>query len=155
MNSFRTLENSDFQILFAWLQEPHVMEWWDDGDDTIEKVKSHYTSDMDTVFRFILQSDSGNPVGYFQFYIEQDGVIGIDQFIGDSSLLNKGIGTAAVKGFVEIVNRNRSPESIIVDPDPTNKRAIRCYEKVGFVFQEIKIGIDGKQAYIMKMDTNV
>lgn len=155
MISFRALEDSDFKTLFGWLQEPHVMEWWNDGDDTIEKVKTHYTSDTDTVFRFILQSDSGHPIGYFQSYLEQDGVIGIDQFIGDSSLLNEGIGTAAVKGFVEIVNRDRSPESIFVDPDPTNKRAIRCYEKAGFVFQEIKIGIDGKQAYIMKMDTNV
>jgi aminoglycoside 6'-N-acetyltransferase len=155
MNSFRTLENSDFQILFAWLQEPHVMEWWDDGDDTIEKVKSHYTSDMDTVFRFILQSDSGNPVGYFQFYLEQDNVIGIDQFIGDSSLLNMGVGTRAVKGFVEMILKNHHPKAIVVDPDPTNKRAIRCYEKAGFVFQEIKIGIDGQEAYIMKMDSDV
>jgi RimJ/RimL family protein N-acetyltransferase len=155
MNSFRKLENSDFQILFAWLREPHVTEWWDDGDDTIEKVKSHYSRDMDTVFRFILQSDSGNPIGYFQFYLEQDNVVGIEQFIGDGSLLNMGVGTRAVKGFLEMILKNHYPKTIVVDPDPSNKRAIRCYQKAGFVFQEIKIGIDGQEAYIMKMDFDV
>ncbi len=155
MNTFRALEKSDYQCLFSWLQEPHVMEWWNDGDDTIKKIKAHYSRDPETVFRFIYQSDTGHPLGYFQYYLEQDNVVGIDQFIGDSTLLNKGIGTAAVKEFTELVIKNRKPSSIILDPDPTNKRAIRCYEKVGFVFQEITIGDYGDPAYIMKLDTNV
>jgi RimJ/RimL family protein N-acetyltransferase len=155
MSSFRTLEDSDFQTLFSWLQEPHLKEWWNDGDDTIEKVESHYSGDPEFVFRFIFQSDLGDPLGYFQYYLEQGNVVGIDQFLGDSSLLNKGIGTAAVKAFTELVIKCCSPNSIILDPDPKNKRAIRCYEKAGFVFQKIKLANDGNQAYIMKMDTNV
>ena len=155
MSSFRTLQDSDFQTLFSWLQEPHIKEWWNDGDDTIEKVESHYSRDPESVFRFIFQSDLGEPLGYFQYYIEQGNVVGIDQFLGNSSLLNKGIGTAAVKAFTELVIKYCSPNSIILDPDPKNKRAIRCYEKAGFVFHKIKLDNNGNQAYIMKMDTNV
>lgn len=155
MNSFRALEDSDLEVLFRWLQEPHVKEWWDDGDDTIERVIAHYTGDTDTVSRYILQSDAGDPLGYFQFYLEQDNVIGIDQFIGECSLLNMGIGTAAVKEFVKMIVNNRNPKAIIVDPAPANRRAIRCYEKAGFEFLKIEIGKDGDPAYIMKMDVNL
>jgi len=38
MLSFRPLLPADFPLLLAWLSRPHVKEWWDDGEDTLEKV---------------------------------------------------------------------------------------------------------------------
>ena len=155
MSTFRKLEEADFELLFNWLQQPHVKEWWDDGDDTIAKVKLHYTKGADTVTRFLLLSDNKEPVGYFQYYVERCGVIGIDQFLGDVSLINKGLGTKAVMAFSKLIRETKQPTTIIVDPEPENHRAIRCYEKAGFLFEQIEIGKDGKQAYIMRMETNV
>ena len=152
MVAFRNFRDSDFETMFRWLQKPHVKEWWDDGDDTIEKVIDHYSKETDVVSRYILQSDIHEPIGFFQFYFESEGVVGIDQFIGEESLLNKGIGTEAVKIFVEMINSDLNPNVIIVDPEPGNKRAIRCYEKVGFHFTEVSVGENGKEAYFMRME---
>jgi len=155
MVSFKKFRDSDFETMYRWLQKPHVKEWWNDGDDTIEKVTDHYSKEDDLVSRYILQSESLEPIGYFQFYIESAGVVGIDQFIGEESFLNKGVGTEAVKMFVEMISCDLDPRMIIVDPEPNNRRAIRCYEKVGFQFAELRVGEKGKEAYIMRMERDV
>ena len=66
---FRPLQASDFPTMLIWLQIPHVKAWWDDDDDTLEKIADHYTSDADTTFRFIVL-DEGVAVGYIQYYLE-------------------------------------------------------------------------------------
>ena len=79
--SFRPMTPDDYPRLLDWLQRPHVKEWWDDGDDTLEKVAAHY-SDPDAE-RFILlyqeagSTDEARPIGYFQYYLEEDGVVGL------------------------------------------------------------------------------
>jgi len=152
--SFRALKDADITLLFQWLQRPHVKEWWDDGDDTIEKVKAQYFDSTETVYRHILLSKENDSIGYFQCYPLAEGVIGIDQFIGDERFINQGIGTKAVKMFAAFIFEKYNPNSIILDPDPNNSRAIRCYEKAGFKFHNMQKAENGKQAYIMKMMAN-
>jgi RimJ/RimL family protein N-acetyltransferase len=36
--TLRRLSDTDFPLLLAWLAKSHVKQWWDDGDDTLEKV---------------------------------------------------------------------------------------------------------------------
>lgn len=57
----------------------------------------------------------------------------MDQFIGDPKFVNKGIGTEIIRQFVHGLLENPSVKEIITDPDPKNRRAIRAYEKVGFM----------------------
>lgn len=93
------------------------------------------------------------PIGYFQYYVIPDGSIGIDQFIGEEEIINRGVGTNAIKMFVEMIMRERNPSSIILDPSPENKRAIRCYEKAGFKHYETKAGEEGL-AYMMRLESS-
>jgi aminoglycoside 6'-N-acetyltransferase len=53
--------------------------------------------------------------------------------------------------FIEMIKRERNPTSIILDPSPENKRAIRCYEKVGFRHYETIAGEKGA-AYMMRFE---
>ena len=160
MISFRPVEESDFPLLFEWLQLPHIKEWWDDGDDTLEKVRDHYSRDPEKTERFILlysdsESEPLSPSGYFQCYIRSDGAIGIDQFLADPSILNQGIGTKAISAFVELIKNLYSRSAIIVDPAPENKRAIRCYKKVGFQHRETITGVPSRPAYVMRIETRI
>lgn len=59
-------------------------------------------------------------------------ILGIDQFIGEPAYLYKGIGTLFIKEFVDMCMMKDKNLTIIVDPEPTNTAAIKCYEKVGF-----------------------
>lgn len=45
-----------------------------------------------------------------------------------------------------------APAYFVIDPDPKNTRAIRCYEKVGFCHIETILTDEGKYAYLMRME---
>ncbi len=143
------------RLLLAWLSKEHVKQWWDDGEDTLEKVARNYGEEEEGLERFILvEAEEGaeKPIGYFQHYLTPDGSIGIDQFIGEEDYINRSVGTKAIRIFVEMIMREHQPASIILDPSPDNKRAIRCYEKVGFRYYETKEGVEGGLAYMMRLD---
>jgi aminoglycoside 6'-N-acetyltransferase len=155
MLSFRPLSVTDFPLLLAWLSNEHVKQWWNDGDDTLEKVALHYGAEAADVARFILVESTEvgeRAIGYFQCYVVSKEIIGIDQFIGEPDLINQGVGTAAIKLFLEMVIASHKPQQVVIDPNSENKRAIRCYEKVGFVYYAMQPTNNGDSSYVMKFD---
>jgi RimJ/RimL family protein N-acetyltransferase len=150
MFRFRHLSPNDFPLMLEWLAKKHVGEWWDDGDDTLEKVAAHYGA-ADETERFILLDDE-KPIGYFQYYFAEDDSIGIDQFIGEETYLNRGVGEKTIKMFVRLIAEKHNPASIILDPSPENARAVRCYEKVGFRHYETRKHENGEAAYMMRLE---
>jgi RimJ/RimL family protein N-acetyltransferase len=155
MLSFRPLSTTDFPLLLTWLSADHVKQWWNDGDDTLEKIALHYGAEEPDVARFILMKSTEvgkSPIGYFQYYIVSKNTIGIDQFIGEANYINQGIGTAAIKLFLEMIVTKHQPQQIIIDPHPKNQRAIRCYEKVGFVYCATELKENGESAYMMRLE---
>ena len=58
-------------------------------------------------------------------------VRGIDQFIGEADLLNRGHGSAFIRQFCDALFAWSVP-AVTTDPDPVNGRAVRAYEKAGF-----------------------
>ena len=157
MLRFRPLTPADFPLLLDWLARPHVKEWWDDGDDTLAKVAAHYGADESGLARFILEetdeaTGTTQPLGYFQYYTLLDGTVGIDQFIGEADRINRGLGTEAVRRFLDTVVAPLAPRRVILDPDPANARAIRCYEKAGFRHYATEPTEDSGLAYMMAWD---
>jgi RimJ/RimL family protein N-acetyltransferase len=146
---FRRLAPSDFSLMLGWLSKKHVGEWWDDDDDTLEKIAAHYGA-ADETQRFLLLDDS-KPIGYFQYYFDDDETVGIDQFIGDETYLNRGVGEKTIKMFVGLIAEKHNPAFIILDPSPENARAVRCYEKVGFRHYETRELDGGERAYMMRL----
>lgn len=132
---FAVLSPDDFPRMLNWLQTPHVKRWWDDGDDSLEKVAAHYGPvDPGTGSYLLWLSEAGTerPIGYFQYYTCPDGAIGIDQFIGEPDCIGRGLGPAAIRHFVAMLRAEFGQVAIELDPHPDNDSAIRCYEKVGF-----------------------
>ena len=129
---FRPLSPDDFAQLLEWLQRPHVKQWWDNGDDTLDRVAAHYSRDRQTTKRFIAVIDSED-AGYFQYYRLEPGHVGIDQFLADGNSLSKGIGTRCVLAFVKMISAVETLKKMSVDPHPANSRAIACYGRCGFV----------------------
>lgn len=138
----------DFPLLHTLLQRPHVAEWWsrDDKPLGVADVRAKYLPRIvgdGAVTAHIAMLD-GRPIGYAQSYVvmqygdgwwpnETDpGVRGIDQFLAEPDMLGRGIGTRLVAALVELLLRDPTITKIQTDPDATNRRAIRCYEKAGF-----------------------
>jgi aminoglycoside 6'-N-acetyltransferase len=135
---FRPLSNADLPLIGRWLGEPHVAEWWPDARQ-LERIRAHI--DDPTIDVFLVHADE-RPIGYLQCYDplaesshpfadEPPGTRGIDQFIGDARMINHGHGSALTRTFVERLFAAGAPRAV-TDPDPTNLRAVRAYEKAGF-----------------------
>jgi RimJ/RimL family protein N-acetyltransferase len=98
----------------------------------------------DATVRAYVAHHAGVPIGFIQSYVaaaagdgwwpdETDpGVVGIDQFLADPTRLGQGLGSAMVRAFVDVLFEDPAVTRIQLDPDPTNARAIRSYEKAGF-----------------------
>jgi aminoglycoside 6'-N-acetyltransferase Ib len=162
--TLRRMTDDDLPMFHAWLQRPHVAQYWDAGDLTLEDVQATYRPRVmaaNGVIPYIAQLDE-RPVGYAQSYValgcgggwwedETDpGVRGIDQFLAEPDMLGQGVGTRLVLALVDMLFRDPAVTRIQTDPDPTNARAIRCYEKAGFMALRIIATPDGPALYMSR-----
>ncbi|MGJ7603837.1 GNAT family N-acetyltransferase [Variovorax sp. LT1R20] len=143
--TFRPMLASDLPLLREWLGRPHVAEWWGAAPSQVE-VDADYApmlSPASTERAYIALLD-GAPIGYIQSYVvmgsgngwwedERDpGARGIDQFLAHPDQLNRGLGSAMVRAFVDRLFEDPAVTKVQTDPSPTNRRAIRSYLRAGF-----------------------
>lgn len=153
--SFQPLQENHLDLLYVWLQKPHVKEWWDDHL-TDEEIKLKYKKNIGNLIvpPFIVYFDD-KPIGFIQYYFanqvgngwwpdESDGTVGVDLFVGEENCINRGVGTQILQAFLsELFKNHPDIEKVIADPNPKNHRARRCYEKAGFKFVKEIITPDG------------
>ena len=124
-----------------------MREWWGEPETELG-----YVIDMiegrDTTRPFIFCVD-GEAAGYIQYWFighHQNAswiadypwlaelpvdAVGVDLSIGDPARLSQGIGSAVLQRFARHL-AGKGHRTIIIDPDPANRRAVRAYEKAGF-----------------------
>ena len=135
---FVPLATADLDLVRRWLGTPHVSEWWHDPAEQFELVSGDL--DHPDLAQYIVVRDR-RPFAYLQCYNLSDwntgfgpqpaGTRGLDQFIGEADMLERGHGSAFIRSFTEQLLANGIPR-VVIDPDPANARAIRAYEKAGF-----------------------
>jgi len=134
---FEPMTANDLSLIKRWLNMPHVAEWWDDTEE-FELISGDLGHpDM---AQFIVAC-GGRRFAYLQCYnlsawnagfgSHPQGTRGLDQFIGEANMLDRGHGSAFIREFTEQLFAQGTPR-VVIDPDPTNARAIRAYEKAGF-----------------------
>jgi aminoglycoside 6'-N-acetyltransferase len=146
---FLAMTSANLPLIRRWLETPHVSEWWHDPAEQFELVSGDL--DHPDMAQFIVASDL-RPFAYLQCYnlsdwntgfgAQPDGTRGLDQFIGEADMLDRGHGSAFVRSFTEHLLANGTPR-VVIDPDPANARAIRAYQKAGFVKDRVVDTPDG------------
>jgi AacA4 family aminoglycoside N(6')-acetyltransferase len=164
--SLRLMTEHDLAMLHDWLNRPHIVEWWGGEEErpTLDEVHEHYLPRVlaqESVTPYIAMLGN-EPIGYAQSYValgsgdgwweeETDpGVRGIDQSLANPTQLNKGLGTKLVRTLVELLFSNPAVTKIQTDPAPNNHRAIRCYEKAGFLQEKLITTPDGLAVYMVQ-----
>jgi aminoglycoside 6'-N-acetyltransferase-1b/aminoglycoside 6'-N-acetyltransferase-2 len=162
--TLRLMTERDLPMLHEWLNRPHIVEWWggEEARPSLQEVIEHYTPRIlaqEAVTPYIAMLRHV-PIGYAQSYValgsgdgwweeETDpGVRGIDQALADPEQLGKGLGTRLVNALVHLLFANPEVTAIQTDPAPSNHRAIRCYEKAGFVQLKRIATPDGPAVYM-------
>jgi aminoglycoside 6'-N-acetyltransferase len=136
--AFHPMSALDLPLIRRWLALPHVREWWGDPSEQYALVSGDL--DEPAMEQYIVAA-AGAAVGYLQCYDltewntgfgpQPEGTRGIDLFIGEPDMIERGHGSALIRRFVEDRLQSGAPR-IVTDPDPANHRAIRAYEKAGF-----------------------
>ncbi|MDN4604131.1 GNAT family N-acetyltransferase [Paenibacillus sp. F6_3S_P_1C] len=142
----RLLDKKDEQYLVQWLSDPEVLQYYEGRDrpHDLNMVKEHFYRQDDAAYRCMVEYE-GKPIGYIQFYeLEEEErneygygdtdeiIYGTDQFIGEASYWNRGIGTQLVQSMLAYLVNEKQTRKVVMDPQSWNERAISCYEKCGF-----------------------
>jgi aminoglycoside 6'-N-acetyltransferase len=136
---FRPMTVADLPLVCGWLDTPDVRRWWGDPEEQIALLREDLDEPRMAMW---IVSYERSPFAYIQDYdpcgwaLHHFGALpagsrGIDQFIGEPDMLDRGHGPAFIRAHVERLFAQGSP-AVGVDPDPANARAIRAYEKAGF-----------------------
>jgi aminoglycoside 6'-N-acetyltransferase len=134
--SFRPVTVDDLTLLRRWQSTPHVGQWWDADDPfddeelTDDRVSRWIVSLADRPFAY-MQDYSVHGWGEHHFDQLPARSRGIDQYIGEVDLIDKGHGGAFIGQRMADLFRLGTPV-IATDPHPENARAIAVYRKLGF-----------------------
>jgi aminoglycoside 6'-N-acetyltransferase len=147
--TFRPMTAADLPLIGRWLAEAHVREWWGDPDAQLSLVGGDLEEPAMDQFMVLAGQ---RPLGYLQCYDltawntgfgpQPEGTRGIDQFIGESDMIARGHGSAFIRQFIDARMQHGLPR-MVTDPDPRNLRAVRAYEKAGFVRDRLVETPDG------------
>jgi RimJ/RimL family protein N-acetyltransferase len=159
---FTDFAEGHISLFQTWLAQDHVKPYWQESDSA-EEIKKKFLVEFKTrsVYPYVIEYKD-QIIGYIQYYNaykigdgwwenEKPGTFGIDLMIGDPNFVGKGFGVQIIKEFVAHVRSLESAmSSVIIDPEPKNKRAIKVFEKAGFVVENEIITPNGP-AVLMRM----
>lgn len=141
--SLRAATVADISILELWDQQDHVIAADPNDDWNWEKelTRSPFWRQQ------LIAELDGRPIGFIQIIDplnEESNYWGavppnlraIDIWIGMATDLGKGYGTQMMKLALENCFAHPTVEAVLIDPLASNIRAIRFYERLGFVFLE-------------------
>jgi aminoglycoside 6'-N-acetyltransferase len=153
MYEFRSITADDLPLVRRWLAEPHVTRWWGEPDEQFDLVSGDL--DHPAMDQFIVAHEA-RPFAYLQCYDpaswnggQPAGTRGIDQFIGEADMLDRGHGSAFIRAFIDRLLLAGTPR-VVTDPDPANIRAIRAYEKAGFQKDRLVDTPDGRALLMVR-----
>jgi aminoglycoside 6'-N-acetyltransferase len=155
--AFCAMSAADLPLVRRWLAQPHVAQWWGDPEEQFALVSEDL--DHPSMDQFIVAADD-HPFAYLQCYdptawpnngfgAQPNGTRGIDQFIGEPDMIDRGHGSALIRNFTEDLLTAGTPR-VVTDPDPANSRAVRAYEKAGFHKERLVDMPDGRALLMVR-----
>jgi aminoglycoside 6'-N-acetyltransferase len=117
MYEFRPMSVDDLPLVQRWLAEPHVVRWWGKPNEQFDLVSADL--DEQAMNQFIVTCER-RPFGYLQCYDPDAwdgaglgpqcaGTRGIDQFIGEADMLDRGHGSAFIRSFIDRLLKAGTP----------------------------------------------
>jgi aminoglycoside 6'-N-acetyltransferase len=125
----RRAVETDSELLAAWHRDPEVSRYWDDETFTVEEIRVRLAET--DVEAWVVESD-GEPVGYLESW--WDGTPrrgGLDGFLIPQAR-GRGLMPDAARALARALLADGWAD-VTVDPYAWNERAIRAWQKAGFV----------------------
>ena len=142
----RLMNSNDFEVMVKWLNDEKVLKFYEESPSNLERIIKKYGPRVEGnhyVTPCILEYKD-KPIGYIQYYKVQEGnlerygytvnegIFGIDQFIGETQLWGKGIGTSMIQMMLNYLSTIKNASRVVLEVKKDNSRAISSYKKCGF-----------------------
>lgn len=122
----------DLDQLARWFADPEVYRWWGGRPISREVVALKYVGRRCPRVESFIVELGARAIGYIQYHLEGPGQAGLDMMLLPG-FRDLGLGPRAARMLVEHLASARDWTDITVDPAVGNGRAIRAWEKAGFV----------------------
>ncbi len=148
--TFRRAKPGDDELVDHWFHAPHVVEFWGDASTNIADFRNTMSGDSDLFNYWIaLDQNQGNdtpicllittnaatgmPEHLAPFLPETGEAWTLDVLIGPVEYIGRGIAVKVLESFLRhIQHLNGDLQTVFIDPEANNPRAIHVYEKAGF-----------------------
>ncbi|MDF2577305.1 MAG: hypothetical protein K0S74_789 [Chlamydiales bacterium] len=144
------------EIIFKWLDEPHMREFWDNSqehrDDIVnfmegrKESSTYFNGDFtywigsidNQPFCFLMTAKVDCTDGYpliWKEYLSNTGhTYSIDFGIGNKNFIGKGLAAPVLTSFIDFFRFqiDSKADTFFIDPDEKNPRAQHVYTKAGF-----------------------
>ena len=157
--SLRAFAFDDLPMLADWLESPALRQWWGDPAEQLALLAADLENplmdqqivSLDGVAFGYMQSYPCNAWGAPQFADMPDDARAVDTCIGVPDMLNKGHGAAMLRLYAQSLLTGGA-SAVLIDPDPSNGRAVRSYRRAGFQDIAPRTDKDGKHVLVMHFD---
>lgn len=144
------------KIIFSWLSEPHMMEFWDNSqehkDDILNFIHNRKQSYFSGTTKYFVGLIDEEPFAFLladflsasedlpscqKTYLSKSGhTISLDFGIGNRDFIGKGLAAPTLEAFVRYycTDIDNQADTFFIDPDEHNPRARHVYEKAGFEY---------------------
>lgn len=140
---FSPILKNNLALMHKWIGREHIkkniygpVHW----DDLINKIENNLLEDFISPYLVFVHH---KPVGFILYFDavklghswwnkEEEGTFGINLFIADKNLLNKGLGSTFIKELIELIQLEKNPNYLVAYVNPNNIAAIKAFKKAGF-----------------------
>lgn len=146
------------EIIFSWLNEPHIQEFWDNTqahkDDIVNFMQGRVTASSYANGEYVYWIGSIDNIPYCMImtieekpeqarpkikndHLSKTGsTYSLDFMIGNKNYVGKGLGAKTLTEFLVFFKNSIDPnaDTFFIDPDITNPKAKHVYENAGFKF---------------------
>ncbi len=135
----------DFDVVKEWITDERTNAMWSsslmtcpiEAGNFLEVIRTFAKRDGDSPF--VATTDDGSVVGFFCYSVDLSSNEGMLRFvIVAPDQRGKGVASEMLALIKEYAFRITKADALALNVYSSNKRAIRCYEKAGFVERYIK-----------------
>jgi len=151
--TLRDLVEADIPLFHSWWNDDELRSWTSDSHEfldnaSIDEIMLGHLS-KPAYHDFIIDL-SGRAIGHILIQQRKNNDFTLYVAIGEKDCWGKRYGTTAVKLICEYFDSTFPDQSLLLDVNQNNARAITCYKKCGFVLVGEKNYGDHQPQYVME-----
>ena len=139
--SIRPVAYDDLPLLCKWwndvvvMQEVRATKFRPSLEYMINQMWTVWRNPNPDQYHEFIICRNNSPIGEIGYVFEsvEEGIVSVDIKIGEPSLWGQGLGTEAMRVFINYLFSQENILHITAQPGEWNRRSIRIFEKLGFV----------------------